>query len=332
MGHAHGERVTWTGTASAEPNVAGVAIDWVYGPGEFRVMTSADGGNFQEAAGWRSASREEVTYREIVMFESPRKVKSLSVVMRSPQESGFFGIHGISLLAEPGPSMLVSDAVAQFGESCLVSSAGEAKAQSCVAAIAEGSGAEVFSFSLSSQLVSQSTGECLVSIKGALKMQNCEQAADAEDGRSTFVLAPSSQVQTRSGDCVFMTVAGASTAPCSSGEGNQVILMSVREVDPGAAAQLQDISALLRSATARQHALLEQLKTSKQACQGLLQENASHVALERMDASEALTQIERTVSSDATSDAILRIDAAVHVDLAAVRRLIVESKAAIATN
>merc|ERR1711920_476638 len=180
MGHAHGERVTWTGTASAEPKVAGVIIDWAYGPGEFRIMTSTDGGNFQEAAGWHSASREEISYREMVMFESPRKVKSLSVVMRS--------------LAEPGPSMLVSDAVAHLGESCLVSVAGEAKAQSCAAAIAEGSGAEVFSFSQSSQLVSKSTGECLVSIKGALKMQNCEQAVDAEDGRSTFVITPSSQV------------------------------------------------------------------------------------------------------------------------------------------
>ena len=139
-------------------------------------MTSTDGGNFQEAAGWRSASREEVTYREIVMFKSPRKVKSLSVVMRSPRESGFFGISSISLLAEPGPSMLVSDAVAQLGESCLVSSAGEAEAQSCVSAIAEGSDAEVFSSSQSSQLVSQSTGERLFSIKRALKLQNCEAA------------------------------------------------------------------------------------------------------------------------------------------------------------
>merc|ERR1712226_845641 len=157
-----------------------------YGPGEFRIMTSSDGGNFQEAASWRSAGREEVSYREIVMFESPKRVKSLSVVMRSPRESGFFGINAISLLAQPGPSMLVSDAAAQLGESCLVAAAGEVKAQGCVAAVAEGSGAEVFSFSLSSQLVSKSTGECLVSIGGALKMQNCEQAADAEDGHSTF--------------------------------------------------------------------------------------------------------------------------------------------------
>merc|ERR1712014_379961 len=129
-----------------------------------------------------------------------------------------------------------------------------------------------------------------------------------------------------------MSGAGASTAPCSSGEGNQVFLTSIREVDPGPAAHLKDISALLRSATARQRALLEQLKTSKQACQGLLQENASHVAIEKIDASEALIQTERTGAFDATSDAILRIDAAVHVDLAAVKRLIAESKAAIAAN
>merc|ERR1712066_972435 len=175
-------------------------------------------------------------------------------------------------------------------------------------------------------------GECLVSMKGTLKMQNCEQAADAEDGRSAFVLTPSSQVQTQNGDCVFMTEAGASTAPCSSGEGNQVFLTPVREVDPGPASQLKDVSALLRSATARQHALLDQLKTSKQACQGLLQRNASHVAPGKMDASEALTQIERVVASDATSDAILKIDDAVHVDLDAVKSLITESKAIIASN
>merc|ERR1711920_793400 len=284
------------------------------------------------AAGWRSAGREEVSYREVVMFEFPKRVKSLSVVMRSPREAGFFGITAISLLVQPGPSMLVSDAAAQVEDSCLVAAAGEAKAQGCVAAIAEGSGAEVFSFSLSSQLVSKSTGECLVSIRGALKMQNCGQAADAEDGRSTFVITPSSQLQTQNGDCVFMSEAGASTAPCSSGEGNQVFLTSIREVDPGPAAQLKDISALLRSATARQRALLDQLETSKQACQGLLQRNASHMALDKQDASEALTQTERVVASDAISDAILKIDAAVHVDLPAVKSLIVESKAAIASN
>merc|ERR1712014_376431 len=157
---------------------------------------------------------------------------------------------------------------------------------------------------------------------GALKMQNCEQAADAEDGRSTFVLTPSSQVQNHHGDCVFITEAGASVAPCSSGEGSQLFLTSVSEVHPGAAARLQDISALLRSAAARQRGLLEQLKTSRIACQGLLQGNASHVAPELMDVSKALTQIKRVVASDATSDSIQRIDSAVHVDLVAVRRLI----------
>merc|ERR1712154_419385 len=139
-------------------------------------------------------------------------------------------------------------------------------------------------------------------------------------------------VQNHNGDCIFITEAGASAAPCSSVEGSQVFLISVRDVDPGAAAQLQDISALLRAATARQRGLLEQLKTSKHACQALLQGNASYVASELMEDSEVLTQITRVRASDAASDAILRIDAAVHVDLAGVKRLIVESKAAIAAN
>ena len=101
-----------------------VCICRAYGPGEFRIMTSTDGGNFQESAGWRSASREEESYREIVMFDSPKKVKALQVVMRSPRSSGYFGINDISLLTQPGPSMLVSDSAAHRGESCLTTAAG----------------------------------------------------------------------------------------------------------------------------------------------------------------------------------------------------------------
>jgi len=330
--HAHGERVAWIGSAAAELEVAGVSIDWAYGPGEFRIMTSTDGGNFQESAGWRSASREEESYREIVMFDSPKKVKAIQVVMRSPRSSGFFGINDISLLTQPGPSMLVSESAAHRGESCLITAAGSITAQSCVAAIAEGSGAEVFGFSQSSQLVSASTGECLVSTKGSLKMQSCEQAADAEDGRSTFILGPSSQLQTQAGDCVFLTDAGASAVPCSSGEGNQVFLTPVREVDPVPAAHVRDVSALLRAAAARQNTLLEKLKSSKQGCQGLLQGNVSQVTLKSMGVSTRLSQRGQMASSDAVSEAVLEIDAAMNVDLSSVKKLIVESQAVLASN
>jgi len=329
--HAHGERVAWIGSVAAEPVVAGVSIDWAYGPGEFRIMTSTDGGNFQESAGWRAASREEESYREIVMFDSPKKVKALQVVMRSPRSSGFFGINGISLLTQPGPSMLVSGSAANLGESCLTAAAGSITAQSCVTAIAGGSGAEVFGFSQSSQLVSASTGECLVSTKSSLKLQNCEQAADAEDGRSTFTLGPSSQLQTQSGDCVFLTDAGASAAPCSSGEGKQVFLTPVREVDSAPAAHVRDVSALLLAAAARQSTLLEQLKSSKQGCQGLLQGNVSQATSESMEAPAGLTQRGQMASSDAVSEAVSEIDAAMHVDLSAVKKLIAESKAVLAS-
>merc|ERR1712157_597112 len=198
---------------------------------------------------------------------------------------GFFGINDISLLTQPGPSMLVS----------------------------------------------ASTGECLVSTKGSLKMGNCEQAADAEDGRSTFTLGPSSQLQTQSGDCVFLTDAGASVAPCSSGEGYQVFLTPVREVDLAPAAHVRDASALLLAAAARQSTLLAQLKSSKQGCQGLLQGNVSQATSESMEVPAGLTQRGHMASSDAVSEAVSEIDAAMHVDLSAVKKLIAESKAVLAS-
>ena len=62
-----------------------VFVGRAYGPGELKILTSADGGNFEEALGWRSPAREEMAYTQIVMFETPRSVKALSLVMRSPR-------------------------------------------------------------------------------------------------------------------------------------------------------------------------------------------------------------------------------------------------------
>jgi len=152
------------------------------------------------------------------------------------------------------------------------------------------------------------------------------------NGRSSFILGPSSQLQTQTGDCVFLTDAGASAVPCSSSEGNQVFLTPVREVDPVPAAHVRDVSALLRAAAARQNTLLEKLKSSKQGCQGLLQGNVSQVTLKSMGVSTRLNQRGQMASSDAVSEAVLEIDAAMNVDLSAVKKLIVESQAVLASN
>ena len=148
-----------------------------YGPGEFRVLTSADGGNFEEASGWRTAARTEVSYSETVLFDAPRDVKALAVVMRSPMAWGFFGINDISLLVQPGSGMLVSGS-----EQCLVADGSGVGVSSCLEAIASGSGDEVFSLNPSSQLVSAATGKCVCLVNDGVQMQDCDVAAEAGDG------------------------------------------------------------------------------------------------------------------------------------------------------
>lgn len=306
----------------------GVSINWAYSPGEFRILTSSDGGNFEEAAGWRTAPRPEESYREMVMFDAPRRVKSLVVVMRSPKAWGFFGINDISLLVQPGPSMLVSGASADAQELCLVAEGSKVGVHSCLGAIAAGSGAEVFSLSHSSQLVSAITGECLALAKGRLEMQDCEQAADAGDGRSTFALTDSAHIQTKTGYCLLAATAGASLAPCADGEGNEVAMVSVPELDLTPAAQAKDAAALLRAAAARQSTLLGELKRGLQACGGMFQRNTSHAQLET-DALAVMTRSTHTVTRDPREEASRQIDQA--VDLVAVKALISESKATLAS-
>ena len=286
-----------------------------YGPGEFRVLTSADGGNFEEASGWRTAARTEVSYSETVLFDAPRDVKALAVVMRSPMAWGFFGINDISLLVQPGSGMLVSGS-----EQCLVADGSGVGVSSCLEAIASGSGDEVFSLNPSSQLVSAATGKCVCLVNDGAQMQDCDVAAEAGDGRSIFTLTPSSQLKANSGYCLSASAAGASAAPCSADGG--VAMVAVPELDPAPAAHLQDVAALLSAAEARQRTLLQQLKSGLASCKGFIQQNASapqHVALAALSRSRGPAE-----------EAASKIDSEAGVDLAAVKALIAESNAALA--
>lgn len=96
---------------SARRKVVGVKLDWAYSPGEFKILVSADGANFVEAACWRSAARSDVAYAEYVMFESPTALQAMTVVMRRPRPWGYFGLNSASMLALPGPSLLVGRAL-----------------------------------------------------------------------------------------------------------------------------------------------------------------------------------------------------------------------------
>ena len=120
---------------------ANVPCSRAYGPGEFQVMTSSDGGNFEEAPCFRKTTRNEVSYEEAVMFEGARNVKSLTIVMRSPMPHQYFG-----MIVELYPFMLVSGAPSSAGEECVVATDGELRTMPCLDAIAEGSGSDVFQF------------------------------------------------------------------------------------------------------------------------------------------------------------------------------------------
>ena len=79
------------------------------------------------------------------MFDVPQSVTALVVVMRSPRTWGYFGINDISLMVQPGASMLVSGSSSGAGEICLAVKGGALEGRSCLDAIARGSGEEVFS-------------------------------------------------------------------------------------------------------------------------------------------------------------------------------------------
>jgi len=318
--HAPGEHVAWTGSASVAQTTIGVTINWAYGPGEFRILTSADGKTFEEAAGWRAASRPDVSYVETIMFDTPQEVKHLAVLMRSPKHWGFFGINDISALIQPGPSMLVSGSVDGV-ELCLVTDGSTLGVRGCLDAMASGSGEEVFNFSPISQLVSVASGQCVTISNGGLSMQDCEGAVDAGDGRSIFAISTSSRVQSRAGYCLSASAVGASVVPCSQDQSG-VRVVPVPAFDLAAVAPVRDAAALLRAAAARQTGLLGQLRSSLQACHGLVVNSS----LSHQDS--VLLTLSKTSSSAAkpAEDTGARIDAAVEVDLAAVGALISETR------
>ena len=102
--------VTWKGTVHSRRIALGVKVDWAYAPGEAKILTSSDGANFEEAKCWQASTRPEASYEESFMFDAPRNIKAVTIAMKAPQSWGYFGINSVSLIAEPGPVMLVRTA------------------------------------------------------------------------------------------------------------------------------------------------------------------------------------------------------------------------------
>jgi len=323
--HASGNTVTFTGALHARHNVLGVKINWAYGPGEYKILTSSDGGNFEEASCFRKATRSEVSYEEAVMFEGARNVKSLTIVMRSPMPHQYFGINDIALIVEPYPFMLVSGAPSSAGEECVVATDGELRTMPCLDAIAEGSGSEVFQFIGEGQIASLASNTCVSlenndpQLGGKLIMGKC-------NTESSFEMAASGQMKLRpmGNYCLVASSMGVSVEDCSeSNVGSKFSQVAVTEFDPNAAASLKNGANLLKAAAKRQQGLLSKLQEILPGCQ-LFQHRMLNATQSKAPLS--FSNVGSIRSQDAATDAVARIYALAGIDLAALNELISASK------
>ena len=85
-----GEVVAWTGSFMSRRELLGIKLRWSYAPAEVKVLTSADGGNFEEASRWRRTARTEPSFEETIMFATPVSVKDVKVLMRGAKPWGYF--------------------------------------------------------------------------------------------------------------------------------------------------------------------------------------------------------------------------------------------------
>jgi len=322
-----GQHVVWTGTLNARQQALGVSINWAYGAGEYRVLSSVDGSNFVEAVPWHSPARSEVSYTETLMFDAAQDVKSLAIVMRSPKSWGYFGINDAALLVKPGPSMLVLGATPNEGEMCLVASSGGMAVRACLDAISAGSGEEIFRFSDDSQLVSMATGACvsLVSSSTGLRpaLLDCRAAEEATDGRSQVALTEGGQLKwaAMGNYCLVAGSSGLSAAACDIADEMTFRLAAVQEFDPALADSLRDAAGLLQASVLRQSTLLQQLQHRASACSFMVAgENMTRATY----AKEAFMAL-----GDPAVDVSSKISSSFGIDLNAAKSLLSESKTAL---
>jgi len=345
--HAPGQSVTWTGTLAARQKALGVTFNWAYGPGEYKVLTSADGGNFQEATCWRSAKRNEVSYKETLMFEGARNVEALTVVMRSPRPWGYFGLNDVALIVEPGPMMLISGSSAKAGERCVVALPNAVVGmEDCLQAITAGAGHEIFQWNEESQIVSTRAGKCLSFAGGSqsgggglVALQDCAQASEAGDGRSNFELTAAGQLRFKymGNYCLVTSQAGVHVQDCSTAEESgaaqdKFFLAAVPEFDPARAAAAVDVGTLLQAAAARQGGLVAELHDAipkLEACKLALSANASHVQ-QPLTLGQTRNHVGSMGKDEAAAKAIGGMYSSLGVDMAGIKKLISETSAALA--
>ena len=228
--------------------------DGSYAPGEIKVLTSADGGNFQESVGWSKLSRSEPSFEDTVVFPEPVAAKAVKVLMRGAKPWGYFGLSNAVAMSGPSAYMLVSGAPAAQ-EQCLVAAGGGVDAKPCVDAIVAGTGAEVFSSSAEGQLQVLG-GSCLGVVAGKVSLVECQ------EGQGSWVVSQDGQVK-QGNTCLVVAGSKVAAADCddaSSTGGDKFFQVAVPEHDPAAVLAVQEVGTLLRASVERQRSLVESLQ------------------------------------------------------------------------
>ena len=251
--HEPGQSVSWTGVFKARRQLLGVTLRWSYAPGEVKVLTSSDGGNFEESVGWRKLSRPEPSFEDTILFPEPVAAKAVKVLMRGAKPWGYFGLSNAVAIARPSAFMLVSG-VPAAQEQCVVASSSGVAAKSCVDAVVGGTGAEIFAGAGGKLQVLG--GGCLGVVAGKLSLTECQ------EGQGSWVVTQDGQVK-QGNTCLVVTGAQVAVADCEDAAlsgGDKFFQVAVPDHDPAAVVAVQEVGALLRASVQRQRALVAALQ------------------------------------------------------------------------
>ena len=305
--------------------VVRVCVCRAYAPGQFKILTSQDGTNFEEAVCDRSPSQGTPSFVETVMFAAPIRAAAVAVIMQKPKSWRYFGINDASLLVDPYASMVVSGAAAASGEQCLVAQGATVSTGSCLSAIAAGDGREVFQLESNGMLVHMPSKQCVVVVRGGLASQSCAAATRANDGRASWFLAAGGEIQLSQTPELCLSAAPA-IAPCSGlGDAGKWSLVAVPEHDPDASTVAKYQAVALTASVKRQQALSVELR-------GLLPKLQS-CKFTPSFASNTTSEVSLVASAGASasgrvghgSDALSEMYAALGVDMSEVGSILAEA-------
>ena len=225
---------------------------------------SSDGGNFEEASCWRAATRNEVAYRETIMFERVQNVKAVSIVMKSPMPWGYFGLNDVSLLTSGDESfMVVSGERSNGDEQCLTVVDSKIAVDSCLHSLASLDAREVFRFQ-NQRLMHVASGLCVAAAGDdtfEVALQDCGLSSDAHAVRSAWQLSENAQLKLpRMGDsCLSFRGGRAIVGECGA-SAEKFFLAVVPEANVNEGTSVISGAKLLLSSAARQRAALNDLR------------------------------------------------------------------------